>query len=1181
MIYILKPVLTVIFSVVITSSLLADFLTRNTKDIINNSSESKSVPTSSSKKSYKYRKGQIFRISEEYNDKNCVVYFGKGKRFAYFEYKCDPEYKFVGVTAYGAVSGDNMAKGWFGSNGQIIELVYKGKAHKAVKINTSPSIKGWTGKKCYFNIPVKDNVKTVRVRFKADSSNRISISTIKLKVIPVSTENNRLTVIKKGYDINAWFRGMTNQEKNGYVEAKGYGLVLAKKLLGEGDFSIYAKLQFKKIDQTAATFYFNGNHFGFDGSSGKHKKKCFLEGPDIKERQHQLATLQLTPGEPVIFEVKRQGRFLSFFINSKKAASIKTNTKDAVLFGFRPHRNTIKIFDFYATGNIGEEAGEDNFIKHSSIKQNFPVIVKPVPINKPLKLKIRSTDGKNIKLQLIVGENKPTPAILLPVLASANGSYIILSPELLKKTYNNGEGRFLMRSVRAQIKTIKNKANAEYAFGLFDPNSRTAFPQSKIAQINGRSRMIINGQPQPDMISYQLEEYGRFLGQQTSGFYASGIKLFRFLFVDYFYWDKPAKPNVDKIYNAIQSAMLRMLTHAPKARMIMTWYLYAPPQFCIEYPEEAIKFANNGKRIRTTPGKFLQPSYASPKWRKIRKKIFTEVIRKIKASPWADRFVGIQLAYGNAGEWNNWGYHKKTFPDFSRPMQKTFGNWLKNKYNNVETLRQVWKKASAEFCPAVPGRENRVGKANYFFRDLEKEYPTVDYYEFWQDFTVSTIECFAKHIKDISDNRLLVGAYYGYYLGHLAQGQYHFHDSGHYGVVKYLNSPYLDFLCAPYPYRKRLISCPLNYIFSSVTLHNKLMYTENDQRTQRSGKSNIIYGTTSSLEESIEILKRDFGLNLLKGGSYCFTDFVRGWYQDKEYLDAVKKLHEIEPAILNTQSEKAQVAVFVGESGIPYIASHAGHALNSVYETLRKAFDQAGAPYDLFYAEDIEKIDFKGYKFVIFLNCGKFNDSQLDVINKKVKSNKRCILMLYAPGIIGDKGIDLKRMQKVSGIKIEMLANEKINSIKMPALGKYASLKVYKPFGPLFAVKDSSVKVLGKINDKYVGVCRKKFDDYTVFYVAYVGLSSAWLKYFYKQSKVHMYLNSVDTFFANEPFYCLYTRNAGERELTFPSKCEVIYDLYNDIELGRDTNKIKIKCPEQAETKLIYAGKLSVLRKNN
>ncbi len=1181
MINVLRKFLLIFSIAILSNSTFAALLTRSAYDMINGSPESKSIPTAASaKETYKYnRSGYIYLAKEEENDRCGAIYTGDGSRFASFDYACASGYKFTGVTVYAAFSGDNTNPRWHGSHNQMVELVYGDKVHKPSETYISASVKGWTGRKFYFTIPFKDNIDKVQVRFKASSSDHLCISHIKLDVAPLSATltNNLLTIIDHGRIVNCWLRGGDVQKKNGYIEFSGQGaLALGQRAMDKGNLSIFAKLELKKSEQTAASFYFNGNNFGFDGG-GNAKGKCFLEGPDIKPKGYQLADLHIKPGVPFIFEMKRTGANLEFFIDGKKVGATKTDPLSPVFFGLRPHRNTMKIFDFYATGTLEEKVNDAMFVKHSSIKERCPVIYTPVDINTPLKLTIKRTNERTVKLLLKADETTLVQSATVPVLSILDQTYIVIPPHLLKEAYDKGGKYFAMRPMTARVMTADGKLNAEYAFGAFSPGTKAGFPSCGIKKINGRTRMMINGQPQPDMLSYQQEEHGKFIADQTTGFYNSGIRLFRFLLKDWSCWNKNGEPDTDKIFREIQSAMLRLVTHAPDSRMLITWYLYVPPMYCVKYPDEAIKFDNNGKAIRHAPGKTLQPSYASEKWRKVRNEIFAKVIKKMADSPWADRVAGIQLAYANGGEWNNWGYHEGKFADFSRPMQNAFGSWLRKKYGTEVVLQKTWNQPSASFRSAVPGRKNRIGRPDYFFRNFEKEYPSVDYYKFWQEFTVDTIEYFAKYIKEKSNNKLLVGAYFGYYVGHLTGSLYHSLDSGHYGVVRYLNSPYLDFLCAPYTYRKRRISCPLNYVFSSVTLHNKLMYTEDDQRTHRSSKNHAIYGKADTLDESIEIAKRDFGLNLLKGGSYCFVDFVLGWYQDKEYLDTVRKLHEIEPVILNTPTSKPEVAVLVSESSMPYISNRAAPALFHSYYTLRKSLDQTGAPYDLFYAGDIAKIDFSGYKLVIFMNCEKLSDSQIDLMNKKVKNSQRNILMLYAPGIIGKNGIDIVRMQKVSGMKFKLIPNEKITSIKLDGVGIPLNLKLNKPFGPVIAINDASVTALGRINDKYVGVGRKKYRDFTVFYVGYTGMDSNWLRYFYKQSKVHIYLDSSDTFFANAPFYCLYTRSAGDRELLFPGKCEVIFDLYDKKELGRNSNKVRISCPSEAKTRLIYAGKRSGL----
>ncbi|NJM40582.1 MAG: hypothetical protein HC853_07340 [Anaerolineae bacterium] len=64
-----------------------------------------------------------------------------------------------------------------------------------------------------------------------------------------------------------------------------------------------------------------------------------------------------------------------------------------------------------------------------------------------------------------------------------------------------------------------------------------------------------------------------------------------------------------------------------------------------------------------------------------------------------DRVIAYQIAAGACGEWVKGDSDQgKRFGDFSAPMRRCFGGWLRRKYgNDVAALRAAWNDSTVSF----------------------------------------------------------------------------------------------------------------------------------------------------------------------------------------------------------------------------------------------------------------------------------------------------------------------------------------------------------------------------------------------------------------------------------------------------------------------------------------------------
>jgi hypothetical protein len=119
--------------------------------------------------------------------------------------------------------------------------------------------------------------------------------------------------------------------------------------VGEGDFRISARLRMDGQRNSAASFFLDGNHFGFEGARGT----VFVSGPLFGGLQLlQPSELVFERGAWIDFEVVRAGGILSFLVDGRNVYAVDRAAGPFATIGFRPMRSTMHVRDFWVAGPV-------------------------------------------------------------------------------------------------------------------------------------------------------------------------------------------------------------------------------------------------------------------------------------------------------------------------------------------------------------------------------------------------------------------------------------------------------------------------------------------------------------------------------------------------------------------------------------------------------------------------------------------------------------------------------------------------------------------------------------------------------------------------------------------------------------------------------------------------------------
>ena len=358
--------------------------------------------------------------------------------------------------------------------------------------------------------------------------------------------------------------------------------------------------------------------------------------------------------------------------------------------------------------------------------------------------------------------------------------------------------------------------------------------------------------------------------------------------------------------------------------------------------------------------------FASDEWAGEVKRLLKDFIAYIETKDYCDRIVGYQISGGNTEEWFPLG------PDGGdgKRAREAFSIYREKNHIILNNEEVSWFETEIHDEDGV--------------KNTPKAYK-----RFLSELMAQRVIEFTNAAKEMTQNRLAVGSFYGYTFSCYDW------QSCHHALKKILESDSVDFLCSPMDYselRKPGFDVCNMLPLDSLKLHNKLYFAENDTRTHLTKGPNDLPRYNSPLflgpEKSIalEVIKMHFSRALTHGHAMWWFDMWGGWYNDDDYLRLMGRCHSIyEASMTKDRRSSAEVAVIIDENVWSECVSDDWYVPADAKPTL----GLTGAPYDIYLASDFEKI-YKSYKAIVFVIPAK-----TELINKCINTAKQNNVAYY------------------------------------------------------------------------------------------------------------------------------------------------------------------------------------------
>jgi hypothetical protein len=725
----------------------------------------------------------------------------------------------------------------------------------------------------------------------------------------------------------------------------------------------------------------------------------------------------------------------------------------------------------------------------------------------------------------------------------------------------------------------------------------------------------------------------------------SGIKIY--YVVTSTRWNQPGGKNQfwggegeapDGISEAV-SYMDALLAAVPDAYVFLRLNVSPPTEWVNAHPEEQVTY-NDGSHepviCTSVSGEVLggMHSLCSQRWREDADKALAEYFDELERTPHFDRIIGFFLCAGGTSEWyypnslvlgadsSNGvpgatpepGAKKPRYGDFSEPFRKEYEKYLRDKYQDVETLRRVWSRPDATFeNPAIPTIEERQfiykadekiqqalrdweleGRAIGMKLDMNAQQPAnvgvflngngyqhvADFYSAWHRGTANTIVHFANTLKGRYPN-LLVGAFYGSY------GCTSFFDgSTASGTLAILDSGVVDFLAAPGVYNNREPGGVVaqREMQDSFRLRNEIYICEDDSRTHRckpwmQRDAMALY----SIEDSINTLKRDFARDICEEINGWWFDMGGDWYDDPDILALFKRQQETARFAYSLDRTKKNEIALIYDAESAHVVSQQTCSL--VLDFWRTSdLHRIGAPVDYYFHNDLTRPDMTDYKLYIMVNQYCLTDAEREAVFAKVRRSNATVLWLYAPGFFNSDAATVmapENIGKATGLKLGMYGRTIFPhfraDITHPAMRLASATQRYGYIdrdvhsniwisptvlppayvNPAFFVDDPEAEVLGRYcADGKPAMALSYKNGFPSIYCATQVLRSDAIASIAAWSGCHLYTNAEDVLYANENFVAVHAKDDGKRTVRFKKPCSP-YEVYERKTYGNNIDHIE------------------------
>lgn len=522
-------------------------------------------------------------------------------------------------------------------------------------------------------------------------------------------------------------------------------------------------------------------------------------------------------------------------------------------------------------------------------------------------------------------------------------------------------------------------------------------PPIRLGQV-GRHAVLRIGERSVPPLFYRgtvdpLTDHGR---RQIERFRGAGVHLYTAYYPLAGCCPGPGKYDFGQLDEIVRA----YLSADPEASLIFILRLVPPSWWIDSHPDDMVRYAaGDDYNSSDDTLRVRMPSLASSAWHAMAMDLWRRAIEHLEAQPWGKRVIGYHPGYGIYTEWHYFGSWSNQMPDTGPAMTRHFREWLGRRYGADDKLREARRDPRATLAGAeVPGVAPRLAAGPLGLRSPAQGSWVSDYYRCQQELTARCMEGFCREAKRVTGDRVIAGAFYGYFEGVPPQTQ-----GGHLELPSLLKSPAIDYFAAPYDYSHRLMGDDgrTRAVVDAFALAGKVHMIEDDTRTYLHPVDE--HGRAPTAAATVAAMRRMMGAALIHRTALWWCDFGRddngGWYDEPALLAEVANLQQLAARRLKQDVRSAaQVLLVADPQGCYSLGDGAAMRIHyALVDQVTGALHRTGAPFDFVLLPQLEDLDLRPYRVIVWLGCLRVDSALREKV--RAASQGRSVVWLWAPGI--------------------------------------------------------------------------------------------------------------------------------------------------------------------------------------
>jgi hypothetical protein len=323
-------------------------------------------------------------------------------------------------------------------------------------------------------------------------------------------------------------------------------------------------------------------------------------------------------------------------------------------------------------------------------------------------------------------------------------------------------------------------------------------------------------------------------------------------------------------------------------------------------------------------------------------------------------------------------------------------------------------------------------------------------------------------------------------------------------------------------------------------------------------------------EQDVPVIRRNLAQAITRGGGYWFYDFgpyrSSGWWDDPLLLSEIKKAFDVLETSYKTSYRRDADVLFVYSNETFYHIKNSNTPISSYNICDQQSADayKAGVVFDQVFITDLQNVDLKKYKAVVFSNTFALSNAEKKFIKEKVAKDGRHIIWNYMPGYTNGDINNMQFVKDVTGIEV---ANAHIGGrLSIVSVNNSYPIKQKEEnkdlIQPLLQITDKKVTALG-VNDstKEVMVAKKENKDHTVWYASYMFKQPESFREIFRQAGAHIYGDGNDVFHQGGGLLMVHTKAGGQKNIILKNGKTIIINMEPEstVYLNSETGETLLK----------------------